>query len=248
VVRDTVWHNEDLVKLFLNDVRGGIPYITDQMEIMLRVLAKADRPISRFLDLGCGDGALAQAVLSRFPRAEAVLVDFSAPMLAAAQARLGDAKSHVVSADFGSPVWLRAVQDYSPLDAVVSGYAIHHQTDARKREVYAEIFSLLAPGGVFVNIEIVKCASTFVTALSDQLFISSLLAHNHRQGGNKSVEQIREEFDFRSHKEADILAPVEGQCQWLRDVGFADVDCYFKVFELAVFGGGRPLTNRFTTS
>jgi hypothetical protein len=26
----------------------------------------------------------------------------------------------------------------------------------------------------------------------------------------------------------------------LRDIGFVDVDCYFKVFELAVFGGRKP--------
>ncbi|HMQ52517.1 MAG TPA: class I SAM-dependent methyltransferase, partial [Anaerolineae bacterium] len=32
----------------------------------------------------------------------------------------------------------------------------------------------------------------------------------------------------------------ETQCAWLRQLGFADVDCYFKIFELAVFGGRRP--------
>jgi tRNA (cmo5U34)-methyltransferase len=37
----------------------------------------------------------------------------------------------------------------------------------------------------------------------------------------------------------DTSAPVERQCEWLRDVGYADVDCFFKVFELAVFGGRR---------
>jgi tRNA (cmo5U34)-methyltransferase len=44
----------------------------------------------------------------------------------------------------------------------------------------------------------------------------------------------------RPDKDANILAPVEEQCAWLRDIGFTDVDCYLKVFELAVFGGRRP--------
>ena len=39
---------------------------------------------------------------------------------------------------------------------------------------------------------------------------------------------------------ANILAPVEVQCQWLREIGFTDVDCYLKMFEVAVFGGRRP--------
>jgi hypothetical protein len=44
----------------------------------------------------------------------------------------------------------------------------------------------------------------------------------------------------RPDKSANILAPVERQCTWLREIGFTDVDCYLKVFELAVFGGRRP--------
>jgi hypothetical protein len=27
---------------------------------------------------------------------------------------------------------------------------------------------------------------------------------------------------------------------WLREIGYVDVDCYFKSFEFAVFGGRRP--------
>ena len=44
----------------------------------------------------------------------------------------------------------------------------------------------------------------------------------------------------RPDKEGNILAPVELQCSWLRDLGFADVDCFFRLFELALFGGRRP--------
>ena len=33
----------------------------------------------------------------------------------------------------------------------------------------------------------------------------------------------------------NIPAPVETQCQWLRDIGFQEVDCFFKTFELALF-------------
>jgi hypothetical protein len=36
-----------------------------------------------------------------------------------------------------------------------------------------------------------------------------------------------------------ILAPVDLQCAWLRLIGFQDVDCFFKVFELALFGGRK---------
>jgi hypothetical protein len=36
------------------------------------------------------------------------------------------------------------------------------------------------------------------------------------------------------------LALVDVQCGWLREIGFQDVDCFFKVFELALLGGRKP--------
>jgi tRNA (cmo5U34)-methyltransferase len=207
---------------------------------MVRVLGLAERPINRFLDLGCGDGTVARAVLNRLPNAEGVLVDFSEPMLAAARARLIDATCHVLQVDFGDPMWVNRVAEWAPFDAVVSGYAIHHQPDDRKQALYAEIFDLLAPGGLFVNVEHVAPATPRVSALSDALFVDSLTTHNHRLGGTKTREQIAADYVQRPDKAANMLAPVEDQCTWLRAIGFVDVDCYFKVFELAVFGGRRP--------
>jgi tRNA (cmo5U34)-methyltransferase len=239
VVRDTVWQNEELATMFFNEVRGGIPYASEQLDILLRVLGLAEQPIQRFLDLGCGDGTLAKAVLNRFPNAEAVLVDFSEPMLAAARERLIDVSCSVVRADFGTPDWIGQIADRAPFDAVVSGYAIHHQPDDRKKTLYGEIFGLLAPGGMFVNVEHVSPVSPAVSALSDELFIHTLTAHNRSLGGQKTREQIASDYVRRPDKAANILAPVEDQCAWLRAQGFVDVDCFFKVFELAVFGGRR---------
>ncbi len=36
---------------------------------------------------------------------------------------------------------------------------------------------------------------------------------------------------------ANVLTPVEPQLRWLREAGFSDVDCYWRCFELAIFGG-----------
>jgi hypothetical protein len=56
----------------------------------------------------------------------------------------------------------------------------------------------------------------------------------------RTKEQVTAEYLTREDKAANVLAPVDEQCQWLVDAGFDDVDCYFKYFELAVFGGRRP--------
>src|SRR5215212_314564 len=123
-VRDDVWKSEALVANFLSGVRGGIPHAADQIAIMLRIAAAGERPIQTFLDLGSGDGTLAAAVLSRFPHAEATLVDFSEPMMDAARVRLGgeDGRHHFMLADFGQPGWSVAISERAPFDLVVSGF------------------------------------------------------------------------------------------------------------------------------
>ena len=54
-----------------------------------------------------------------------------------------------------------------------------------------------------------------------------------------TLEAVRREFLERPDRAANILAPVEEQCRWLGEIGFQEVDCYWKYFELAIFGGVR---------
>lgn len=239
--RDEVWKGEALVRTFLRDVRGGIPFGAEQIEIMLRVVGSGVATVRRFADLGCGNGVLARAMLARWPKARATLVDFSAPMLAAAEQDLSAHPSapRFVLADLADARWVDAVAAAAPFDAVVSAYAIHHLPDARKRSLYAEIHALLAPGGLFVNVEHVASSTPWVEALSDDLIVDSLHAFHGARGAARTRADVAAEFVHRPDKAANILAPVEDQCTWLRACGFADVDCYFKVFEMAVFGGRR---------
>jgi tRNA (cmo5U34)-methyltransferase len=239
---DEVWKNAALVRTFLDGIRGGIPFAAEQIEVMLRLIAARGAPVERVADLGCGSGVLARSILLKYPQAQTVLVDFSEPMLDAARAQLG---SHVppprfVVADLATPAWAGQVSDRAPFDVVASGYAIHHLPDQRKRALYGEIFGLLAPGGMFVNLEHVASPTAWIETLSDDLIIDSLYAFHRARGSGQTRAQVADEFVHRPDKGANILAPVDAQCAWLRACGFVDVDCYFKAFELAVFGGRRP--------
>ena len=237
--QDTVWQDRALVEKFLGGVRAGIPFAAEQVDVMLRVIRACGRPLRRFADVGCGDGALAHAVLDRWPDAQAVLIDFSGPMLEQARKRLrafGD-RVAFVTGDIATRDWTRGLSQF---DAVVSGFCIHHQPDARKREVYREVYGLLQAGGCFVHVEHVSSPTARVEAMHNDLFIDALHAFHARQGQEKSLETIARDYVHRPDKQANLLASVEDQCRWLREAGFEHVDCYFKCFELAVFGGMRP--------
>ncbi len=237
-----VWKDDTLVATFLNGVRGGIPFAAEQLDVMLRVLSARDTPVRTFLDLGSGAGPVAAAVVSKFPDATAVLVDFSPAMLEVARSRFPDDRHVVIQADLGDPRWVEAAAGNAPFDAVVSGYAIHHLPDERKRSLYREIYDLLAPGGIFVNIEHVASPTPWIAAINDERFVDSLFAFHGRRQTGKSRAEVASEFYYRPDKAANILAPLGIQCAWLREIGFGDVDCFFKIFELAVFGGRRPST------
>ena len=237
-----IWKSEELVNKYLTGMRSAIPLVAEQIDVMLRVVAATVGDVTNIADLGCGDGILAATLLERHAEAKATLVDFSEPMIAEARKALasyGDAcEFHL--ADLSSAEWVDAAGGRAPFDVVVSGYAIHHTTDERKRVLYREIFELLRPGGAFVNIEHVKSPTERLRELSDDLIIDSLYPYHLKQDSTRTREDVADEFVHREDKHGNILALVEGQCAWLREIGFEEVDCYFKVLELAVFGGRKP--------
>lgn len=235
------WQNPNFVAKFLENVRGTVPLSIEQIEIMLQLItvAKGEK-IGTFLDLGCGDGVLTSAILHEHPEAKGVLVDFSEPMLDAARRNLGGRGHRVefLEANFAQPGWVRRVDPHAPLDAVVSGFALHHLPDARKREVYREIFDLLTPEGIFLNIEHVASATRWTESKLDDYMISAIFGKDLSPGKTRAA--VARDYYARADKDAGILAPLEVQFDWLRDIGFENVECFLKMQELAVFGGQRP--------
>jgi tRNA (cmo5U34)-methyltransferase len=162
--------------------------------------------VERFLDLGSGDGRMVALVRSRHPKARAVGLDASEPMLARAAERFAaDPLVELQAHELGLPLPVEG-----PFDAVVSGLAIHHLEDERKRDLFAETHALLAPGGVFANLDLVRSASP-------QLH-----------------ERFRREIGRTEDDPTDRLADLSAQLEWLREAGFDEAECHFKWLELAL--------------
>ncbi len=180
-------------------------------------------------------------ILEEFPDSDGVLVDHSPPMLKAAEKELAGfaGRIHLCEADYGQASWVKSIEQYAPLDLVVSGFSIHHQPDSSKRRLYGEIFELLRPGGMFVNQEHVASPTERLAELWDQIRVDSLYELAVQRKLNKTRAAVEKEYFERPDREANLFSSVETQCEWLREIGYVDVDCFFKYFELAVFGGCR---------
>jgi len=230
------WQRAEIAEEFLEHRQGLLPLLDVQEELVGLLFERRGRPVARFLDLGSGDGAMTQLIRSAAPHAEAVLVDFSEPMLARAERRLGDggAAWRAVRADLSTPAWQDAVSD-GPFDAVVSSYAIHHLTSERKRALYAEVHSLLAPGGMFVNMDVVKISGPLAGLFDERIAAAhAKLAGTH---GGEHEESDPDAFEDSAEDRPDTL---EDQLGWLREAGFEQVEVHFKWAEGAIFGAIKP--------
>ncbi len=240
---DEAWKDDAQVRLFLEGIRGAIPFFEAQLETMMRLMK--GQKVRSFLDLGCGDGILSSRILSEYPGAEGVLLDFSASMLEKARLNPGleSANLDFVRADFASPDWpsMAAGPAMKTFDLIVSGYAIHHQDAGVKRSIYNAVYELLSPNGLFVNIDHVASPTERVRDISNDFFIENLRSYHEGRGGAGVFEKVRDIFLQRMAEEAGVLSSLGSQLRWLGECGFIEVDCFFKSFELAVFGGRKPV-------
>jgi tRNA (cmo5U34)-methyltransferase len=185
-----------------------IPHRTEGEGVLLELVPQA---VQRILDLGTGNGRLMALLKIDRPQASGIALDFSPTMLQAVRERFAqDSTIAVIEHNLDQPL-----PDLGHFDAVVSSFAIHHCSHERKRSLYAEIFNLLEPGGIFCNLEHVA---------------SPTPAIHHRF---LQAVGIAPEAEDPSNK----LLDVETQLSWLREIGFTDVDCYWKWLELALLVG-----------
>jgi tRNA (cmo5U34)-methyltransferase len=186
----------------------SIPHRTEGESALLEFIPQSAR---RILDLATGDGRLLALAKREHPNAEAVAVDFSPAMIEAAKKRFAsDSSVAVIAHDLDNPL-----PGLGKFDAVISSFAIHHLAHDRKRSLYSEIHGVLNPGGVFCNLEHVSSPTPGLHA------------------------EFLREMDKTPETEdpSNKLLDLETQLRWLREIGFADVDCHWKWRELALLAG-----------
>ena len=86
------------------------------------------------------------------------------------------------------------------------------------------------PGGHFIHAELVRGATDFSEAVHRRVWMEHLRNTDLTDG---QVSVIVERMTY------DKTASLERQLAWMKEAGFADVDCYFKYHNFAVYTGRK---------
>ena len=207
--------------------RKLIPCYADFYETVIKIIPFTNSTPLAVADLGAGTGLLSKQIIEAFPLAKMTLVDISEEMLNIAKGRL-KAYSNLEY----------QVSDYSKklpagkYDLIVSSLSIHHLSDKSKIQLFHEVKKSLTPNGIFINADQVLGETSDI----EKFYHSTWLSEVRRNG----ITETELEVALDRMKE-DKMSTLSSQITWLKNAGFAEVNCWYQNLRFAVYSGtNRP--------
>ena len=238
----TRW-NEGDSRTFIDLGRYFVPEREIQLQTICDLLPLSDQP-SHVLELCCGEGLLAEAILERWPTCTLHGFDGSPEMLHKAQTALAHVGERFAPAAFDladsswrTPLW--------SVHAVVSSLAIHHLDHAGKQQLFADIHRMLEPGGALVIADVVQPTTALGVGVAAHAWDEAVRRRSLQLDGNTGgLDLFRQErwnmYEYPDPPEGiDKPSHLFDQLIWLRDAGFAQVDVHWMQAGHAIFGGRK---------
>jgi tRNA (cmo5U34)-methyltransferase len=205
------------------EIRRFIPGYDDMLRTAVRWLEGHVPAGGLVIDLGAGTGALSAAVLEALPEVRVRLVDVDPAMLEVAKARCRD-RVEQCRATFA--------EGLVACDAVVASLSLHHVADvAEKRALYRRIHDVLRPGGLLVI-----CDACVHASGPERTRLFEEWSQGMQRAGITAAEA---QGHFAQWATEDFYQPLADELVWLREAGFAQADCFWKLGAQCVYGGFR---------
>jgi tRNA (cmo5U34)-methyltransferase len=213
-------------------VPGYLEMIDLVAEACLRYLPKE----AKLIDLGCGTGNAALAVLQKNPSAKVYLIDGSERMVKVAQEKISrvyaDAIMGYCVADLAGSNWNDGLEG-EEYDAIISTLVLEHLPFDRYKDVIAKCYRLLKPGGWLL------AAEGYAEEGSDmqQWFFEEM------DSRRKAIDQELSDFvaRLRDEKETHYYCSKAEKEGWLMQAGFVQVKVLWQYLCIALMAGRKPL-------
>jgi tRNA (cmo5U34)-methyltransferase len=225
---------------YSRDYRENADNFIPERRTLLGIVASFYRSLvvdgrkKRVLDLGCGDGILAETLFHQDRNVDITVTDGSEEMLAAARKRL----TGLPVVEFCRVTFeeiLSGIFQKEPFDFIVSGFAIHHLEMPQKARLFQSVTGLLNPGCFFLNID-----ATMSGPFTDwyyRLWKEWILTHEESTRADVSMADVPAQARAKPENHYD---PLQEQLDALKNAGFIDVECHYKYGLFVIYGGRKP--------
>ncbi len=233
----TRWKEYDFVQDYIANRDIYIPERKRLMEItksFYRHFLQSNQ-YNNVLDLGCGDGAIIQELLKVDDKIKATLIDGSQHMLSIAKEHLKKFKNiSFVKATFQEI--LR--EDIVPngFDFIISSLSIHHLTLDEKKALFECVYSHLNAGGYFLNIDVILAPTEAIEQWYLLLWREWIIDEQTALNKDGNYEAVICRYKDNKDNKPDTLTD---QLNALKNIGFRDVDCFYKYGIFTIFGGKK---------
>lgn len=240
------WRESDSAR-FIDLGRVYTPRRDELLDAFLDLIPAEEHDSFSGVELGIGAGWLTDGILRRYPRAQMLGLDGSQAMLDESTRLLAPHGERFTVAPFRleSRDWRASLPE--PLDLVVSSLVVHHLRGPEKRELFADLFARLAPGGALLICDVVEPVEGYGRRHMARAWDAEAKRQSLEMTGGQAAYDYfvadqwnMYEFPEDPDEQIDFPSTLVEQLTWLAEAGFTGVDAWWVRAGHALFGGYKP--------
>ena len=236
-----LWQESDS-QAFIDYGRYFVPQREYQLQTIADLIPQPDGP-AHILELSCGEGLMAEVLLSRFPIVTLHGYDLSPAMLEQAQQRLAHYGQRFVPRQFdlNQTEWRT---NQPTFHAVVSSLTIHHLDGPDKLRLFLDVYQMLHPGGVLVIADLVAPTRGLGTAVAAQAWDEAVRQRGQQLDGTNDTLTYFEKLKWNLYRypedpavAIDKPSSLLDQLKWVEQAGFTAVDVHWLLAGHVIYSG-----------
>lgn len=237
----TYYNNQENARQYHSQTGFDPARKQEMLDVALRLLMDLAPVGAHLLELGSGSGLFTQMLAASGHFAVIQATDGTSAMLDIARPRLATVPTPVFfdALDFTQENW---GDKYEPaaFQAVTSSMALHHALD--KQQLFYQVFTVLAPGGAFVFADHMAGSSALTERLIGWERGRVKLTKEHPTLAD--LEAFIQTDGRKQKQQGNHCESVANYLGYLGKAGFANADCLWRSYWLAVFVAQKPEENR----
>jgi SAM-dependent methyltransferase len=231
--------SEETSGIYRQLAQVAVPAREEQIAALLMLLPFRTDESFRAVELASGEGRLSYAILHSFRQATLLALDYEQSMRDETSRRLSEfgARARVAAFDMVREDWYPQIEG---ADCVVSSLCVHHLTGEEKQALFKAIAARLAPRGVLLIADLIATQRAEANRLFAATWDASAESQSLAQVGSRALYDkfVETHWNYYHHPDPfDKPSPLFEQLVWLKEAGFALVDCFWMQAGHAIYGG-----------